>query len=77
MTAKLSLLDIDDPYVKDGYGRIVAVVYAPYNEIHLLNVNAWLLAKGLAYEWDHPNKFSPEEWRLFVQRPCFLGARPR
>jgi len=59
-------LDIDDVYVTDRYGRLVAVVYLGFNETHLLNVNKWLLEEGLAQLWDHPNEFNPALWRLYI-----------
>ena len=36
-------LDIDDHNVTDKYGRIVAVVYIPYNETCYVNLNQLLL----------------------------------
>lgn len=59
-------LDIDDDYVFDKYGRIVAVVFIKYNETHLLNVNEWLLYHGYAEIWDHDNEFNPWEWPLYI-----------
>ncbi len=60
-------LDIDDKYIFDKYGRIVAVVYIKHNETHLLNVNKWLLEKGYATIWDHDNEFNPWQWSLYVE----------
>jgi len=63
---RIVYLDIDDVYVTDRYGRLVAVVYVGFNETHLLNVNMWLLEEGLAQLWDHPNEFNPALWRLYT-----------
>jgi endonuclease YncB( thermonuclease family) len=41
-------LDIDDFHIIDKYGRIVAVVYIPYNETHRVNLNQLLLIEGYA-----------------------------
>lgn len=54
-------LDIDDIYVTDRYGRLVAVLYAEIDG-KLLNVNAYLVEKGYADIWDHRNEFNPSEW---------------
>jgi len=56
-------LDIDDLYITGKYGRIVAVVYVPYNETHLVNVNQLLLKEGYAEARDYPNEFNPDVWQ--------------
>jgi len=55
-------LDIDDLYVTGKYGRIVAVVYVPYNELHYVNLNQLLLKEGYAEARDYPNEFDPDDW---------------
>ena len=55
-------LDIDDLYITGKYGRIVAVVYVPYNETHLVNLNQLLLKKEYAEARDYPNEFNPDVW---------------
>ncbi|MEB3787217.1 MAG: thermonuclease family protein, partial [Desulfurococcales archaeon] len=50
-------LDIDDMYVFDRYGRIVAVALVPYNGTHLVNVNLLLVSRGLAEVWEHDNEW--------------------
>jgi micrococcal nuclease len=60
-------LDVDDLYVTDKYGRLVAVVYVEYNSTHLLNVNKWLLVNGYAKTADYPNEFNPSDWSLYVK----------
>ncbi len=59
-------LDIDDEYVFDKYGRIVAVVYKKYNTTYLLNINEWLLENHYADIMDYPNQFNPHTWKLYV-----------
>ena len=55
-------LDIDDFHIIDKYGRIVAVVYIPYNETHRVNLNQLLLNEGYAEARDYPNEFNPDVW---------------
>jgi PGF-CTERM protein len=55
-------LDIDDLYITGKYGRIVAVVYIPYNETHYMNLNQLLLKEGYAEAIDYPNEFNPDVW---------------
>jgi len=55
-------LDIDDLYITGKYGRIVAVVYIPYNETHYVNLNQLLLKEGYAEARDYPNEFNPDDW---------------
>lgn len=56
-------LDIDDLYITGKYGRIVAVVYIPYNETHFVNLNQLLLKEGYAEARDYPNEFNPDVWQ--------------
>ena len=55
-------LDIDDLYVTGKYGRLVAVVYVPYNETHYVNLNQLLLKEGYAEAREYPNEFDPDDW---------------
>ena len=55
-------LDIDDLYVTGKHGRIVAVVYVPYDETHYVNLNQLLLKEGYAEADDNPNEFDPGDW---------------
>ena len=55
-------LDIDDLYVTGKRGRIVAVVYVPYNKTHYVNLNQLLLKEGYAEARDYPNEFDPDDW---------------
>ena len=55
-------LDIDDLYITGKYGRIIAVVYIPYNETHYVNFNQLLLKEGYAEGRDYPNEFNPDVW---------------
>ncbi len=55
-------LDVDDLYITGKYGRIVAVVYIPYNETHYVNLNQLLLKEGYAEARDYPNEFNPDDW---------------
>ena len=59
---KMVYLDIDDLYVTGKYGRIIAVVYVPYNETHYVNLNQLLLQGGYAEARDYPNGFDPDDW---------------
>ena len=54
-------LDIDDIHVIGGYGRIIAVVYAPYKGGYV-NLNQLLLRGGYAKANDYPNEFNPDVW---------------
>ncbi|AEM39064.1 nuclease (SNase domain-containing protein) [Pyrolobus fumarii 1A] len=60
-------IDVDDVYVFDKYGRIVGVLLIDHNETTLLNVNAWLLERGLAEPRDYPNEFRPT-WPLYAPK---------
>lgn len=60
-------LDVDDLYIFDKYGRIVAVVYVRFNGTHALNVNAWLLKNGYAELRDYDNEFNPNSWTLYAR----------
>lgn len=53
-------LDLDGLYITGKYGRIVAVVYIPYNKTHLVNLNQLLLKEGYAEAKDYPNEFNPD-----------------
>ncbi len=64
---KTVYLDIDDEKVVGKYGRIIAVVYLPFNKTHLLNLNAYLVKEGYAEVKDFPNEFKPEDWEVYVQ----------
>jgi len=55
-------LDIDDIHIIDTYGRIVAVVYIPYNETHRVNLNQLLLIEGYAEAKEYLNEFNPDVW---------------
>ena len=55
-------LDIDDLYITGKYGRIVAVVYIPYNETHYVNLNQLLLKESYAEAREYPNEFNPDDW---------------
>jgi len=59
---KVVYLDIDDFHIIDQYGRIVAVVYIPYNETHRVNLNQLLLKEGYAEANEYPNEFNPDVW---------------
>ncbi len=54
-------INIDDRYVTDKYGRIIAILYIE-KEGKLVNVNAKLVAEGHATIWDHENEFNPSTW---------------
>ena len=69
-------LDIDDVYVFDRYGRIVAVVLAPYNGSHLVNVNLMLVYRGLAEVWEHDNEWVISETPLYVPASLIPGHTP-
>ncbi|MGB7532437.1 MAG: thermonuclease family protein [Halobacteriota archaeon] len=59
---KMVYLDIDDLYVTGKYGRIIAVVYVPYNKTHYVNLNQLLLQEGYAEARDYRNEFNPDDW---------------
>jgi endonuclease YncB( thermonuclease family) len=59
-------LDIDDLYVYDRYGRVVAITYLQINSTHLLNINLWLVTNGYASIIDYPNEFKPHLWSLYI-----------
>ena len=60
-------LDIDDVYVYDKYGRIIAIAYLPINKTHALNINKWLLINKYALPKNYPNEFNPYNWRLYIK----------
>ncbi|MGB7533037.1 MAG: hypothetical protein WA977_08720 [Halobacteriota archaeon] len=56
---------MDSPLAKrEGgvYGRIIAVVYDPYDETHYVNLNQLLLKEGYAEAGDYRNEFDPDDW---------------
>jgi len=59
---KVVYLDIDDFHIIDQCGRIVAVVYSPYNETHRVNLNQLLLIEGYAEAKEYHNEFNPYVW---------------
>lgn len=67
-------LDIDDLYVYDRYGRIVAVAYLPINATHALNINLWLVRSGYASITNYPNEFDPAVWSLYIPLPSMAGT---
>ena len=71
---KIVYLDIDDIYVTDKYGRIIAIVYLPYNETHVVNVNMLLVVKKYAELRDYPNEFDPKQWVLYVPTNTTLST---
>ncbi|RUM47501.1 MAG: nuclease [Hyperthermus sp.] len=71
---KTVLLDVDDVYCRDRYGRLVAVVYVRHNSSHLVNVNKLLVDRGVARIWDHDNEFNPYKWRTYVKAAGDNGA---
>jgi endonuclease YncB( thermonuclease family) len=68
-------LDIDDIKAFDRYGRVVAVVMAPHNETHLVNVNRLLVERGLARLWEHENEWRLLETPLYVPSPGEEGGQ--
>ena len=64
---KTVALDIDDHGVTDRYGRVVAIVLAPWNDTHWVNVNLLLVIEGLASIWEHDNEWRLADTPLFVQ----------
>ena len=66
---KVVFLDVDDVSMDGPYHRLICLVYVRYNETHLLNVNKWLVAHGLADIVDYPNEFDPTTWTLYVEAP--------
>ncbi|HWQ16489.1 MAG TPA: thermonuclease family protein, partial [Sulfolobales archaeon] len=59
-------LDIDDLYVYDRYGRVIAIAYLQINSTHLLNINLWLAMNGYASIIDYTNEFKPHLWSLYI-----------
>jgi len=66
---KYLYLDIDDIYIYDKYGRIIAVAYLPLNKTHALNINKWLLMNKYAAPRNYPNEFNPNSWNLYIEIP--------
>lgn len=59
------LLDIDDKYIYDRYGRVVAVVYIINEEsgsYNLMNLNEHLVREGYAAYNDYDNAFNYKVW---------------
>ena len=69
-------LDIDDLYITGKYGRIIAVVYVPYNETHYVNLNQLLLKEGYAEAKDYPNEFNPDVWQRSPLEYTALAPSP-
>jgi len=74
LSGKYVYLDIDDLFVHDRYGRVVAVVYLPVNSTHALNVNLWLALNGYASIADYQNEFNPSYWTLYIELPMASTA---
>jgi len=60
-------MDIDDLYIYDPYDRLVAVLFVPVNETHLLNINLYMVLNGYAVIKDYRNEFDPTKWSLYVR----------
>lgn len=59
-------LDTDQKSGRDGYGRLIAVVYIKQDS-HFINVNKALLLQGVVFETDITNnEFTPSEWKRVV-----------
>ncbi len=58
------LLDVDDKYIYDRYGRVVAVVYIIEGDdsYRLMNLNEHLVREGYAAYNDYDNTFNYKEW---------------
>jgi hypothetical protein len=61
------ILDIDDLYTYDKYGRVVAVIYLQADETKFMNVNYWLVISNYAEISDYDNEFDPSTWTLYVE----------
>ncbi len=60
---RMVLLDIDDKYIYDRYGRIVAVMYIIKDgSSTLININWLLVNEGYAIYSDYDNEFNPNDW---------------
>jgi len=69
-------LDIDDFYLVGKYGRIIAVVYAPYGNECFVNLNQMLLKEGYAEISDYYNEFSPYDWYEPLEILCNFDCEP-
>jgi|Deesub1362A_J573_1020465.scaffolds.fasta_scaffold00551_14 hypothetical protein len=63
---KTVVLDIDDIYQNDSYGRLVCVVYVRHNSTHYVNVNKALLVEEVVIIEDYDNEFDPYTWTLYI-----------
>jgi len=61
-------LDIDDRYIYDKYGRVVAILYLNYNETHLINVNQYLVDNGYTEYVDYQNEFGESSFQLYIAK---------
>jgi micrococcal nuclease len=60
---RMVLLDIDDKYIYDRYGRVVAVMYIIKDgSSTLININWLLVNEGYAVYRDYDNEFNPNDW---------------
>lgn len=66
-------LNVDDEYVYDVYGRIIAILYLRYNETHLLNVNQYLVENEYALYIDYQNEFGLDSFTLYISKDRELG----
>ena len=63
---KIVYLDTDQYSGRDPYGRLIAVVYIPFNETHLANINEFMWSYGFADLTDYSNnEFDPSLWMVF------------
>lgn len=67
VSGRIVVLDVDDKHVFDKYGRVVAILLAPHNETHWVNVNLLMVERGLARVWEHDNQWRLMETPLYVR----------
>ncbi|MET1123637.1 MAG: thermonuclease family protein [Archaeoglobaceae archaeon] len=66
LSGRCIVLDVDERYPYDRYGRVIAIVYVKLNETHYLNVNYEIVRAGYAEFVDYPNSWHPEDLREYL-----------
>jgi len=65
---KTVYIDVDNLTTYDPYGRVVAVIYLPINETHVMNVNYYMVLNNYSVIWNFTNnEFYPYSWILYNQ----------
>ena len=77
VSGRTVVLDVDDLGVYDRYGRVVAILLVEWNVTHWLNVNRYLVERGLARLWEHRNQWELMKTPLYVEASQLDAGKTR